>query len=205
MTRTHLIAGLITASALLSSCAGPQRIPPIEVWPDMDRQEKFKAQTGTFIFSDGRANRKPVEGTVAVGYLKEDEIFTTGIDKSSGTGPGMYVGKNPVQVTPDLLRQGQRRFNTYCSPCHDRTGQGQGVVPKKVMWIPTNLLEERVQLMPDGEIFNVISHGRRSMPAYRFQVLERDRWAIVSYVRALQRSARGTLADVPSDLRSDLR
>jgi mono/diheme cytochrome c family protein len=117
----------------------------------------------------------------------------------------MYTGKIPVEVTPELLKQGQRRYNTYCSPCHDRTGQGQGVVPKRTTWLPTNLMEDRVQTMPDGEIYNVVSHGRRSMPGYRFQIVERDRWAIVSYVRALQRATRGTVEDVPSDLRSDLR
>jgi len=187
-------------AALLAGCAGPQRVPPIEVWPDMDRQEKYKAQSGSELFSDGRSNRRPVEGTVAVGYLKEDSLFSTGLEPNN-----MYTGKIPVEVTPELLKQGQRRYNTYCSPCHDRTGQGQGVVPKRTSWLPTNLMEDRVQTMPDGEIYNVISHGRRAMPGYRFQIVERDRWAIVSYVRALQRSTRGTVEDVPSDLRSELR
>jgi mono/diheme cytochrome c family protein len=193
-------AALAAMAALLAGCAGPQRMPPIEVWPDMDRQEKYKAQAPSELFSDGRSNRRPVEGTVAVGYLKEDTLFATGLDPN-----GMYTGKIPVEVTPELLKQGQRRYNTYCSPCHDRTGQGQGVVPKRTTWLPTNLMEDRVQTMPDGEIYNVVSHGRRSMPGYRFQIVERDRWAIVSYVRALQRATRGTVEDVPSDLRSDLR
>lgn len=192
---------VLVASALaLAGCAGPQRTPPLEVWPDMDRQEKFKAQSPSALFSDGRSNRRPVEGTVAIGYLKEDEVFTTGLQN------GMYVGKNPVAVTPELLKRGQQRFNIYCAPCHDRTGQGAGVVPKHALgWIPTNLMEDRVQTMPDGEIYNVLANGRRSMPAYKYQVVEQDRWAIVAYVRALQRASRGTIDDVPQELRSELR
>jgi mono/diheme cytochrome c family protein len=198
-TTARALSIAAAAMMLLTSCAGPQRVPPIEVWPDMDRQEKYKAQSASPLFGDGRSNRPPVEGTVAVGFLKEDTILATGVDK------GQWIGKNPVAVTPELLKRGQQRFDIYCSPCHDRTGQGQGIVPKKAAWIPTNLMEDRVQTMPDGEIYSVISGGRRTMPAYRFQILERDRWAIVAYVRALQRSTRGTVADVPESLRSELR
>lgn len=190
---------LVTAVFMLVGCAGPQRTPPLEVWPDMDRQEKYKEQSASPLFSDGRSNRVPVEGTVAIGYLKEDTLFNTGVQN------GQWIGKSPVDVTPELLRRGQQRFNIYCAPCHDRTGQGAGIVPKKVIWIPTNLMEQRVQDMPDGEIFSVVSDGRRTMHGYKYQVVEQDRWAIVAYVRALQRSTRGTVADVPPTLRSELR
>ena len=190
-----LSAGLI----LQTGCAGPQRRPPIEVWPDMDRQEKYKPQTESPLFPDRRSNRRPVEGTVAVGQLKQDAVFFTG-----ETG-GQWIGKIPVAITPSLLERGQQRFNIYCAPCHDRTGQGQGIVPKRSGWIPTNLMEQRVFEMPDGEIYSVISHGRRSMPGYKFQISEHDRWAITAYVRALQRSTLGTVNDVPPELRAELR
>jgi mono/diheme cytochrome c family protein len=185
--------------AILAGCAGPQRRPPIEVWPDMDRQEKYKAQTESPLFSDGRSNRRPIEGTVAVGQLKQDSVLTTGVSE------GRWVGVNPAPVTRALLERGQERYNVYCTPCHDRTGQGQGIVPRKSGWIPTNLMEQRVFEMPDGEIYSVISHGRRSMPGYKYQILESDRWAITAYVRALQRSTLGTVADVPESLRAELR
>ncbi len=190
---------LILAVIALAGCAGPQRVPPLEVWPDMDRQEKYKAQTMSPLFNDGRSNRRPIEGTVAIGQLKEDSVLNTGVQN------GMWVGKGPVAITPELVRRGQQRFNIYCTPCHDRTGQGKGIVPKKAIWIPTNLMEDRVQTMADGEIFSVISEGRRSMPSYRYQIPEQDRWAIIAYVRALQRSTRGTVADVPPALVSELR
>ena len=193
------ITVLIAAIFTLVGCAGPQRTPPLEVWPDMDRQEKYKEQSASPLFSDGRSNRPPVEGTVAIGYLKEDTLFNTGVQN------GQWIGKSPVEITPDLLRRGQQRFNIYCAPCHDRTGQGAGIVPKKAIWIPTNLMEDRIKEMPDGEIFSVISNGRRTMHGYKYQIVEQDRWAVVSYVRALQRSTVGTVADVPPTLRSELR
>lgn len=197
MTKASI--ALLSGIAILAGCAGPQRVPPIEVWPDMDRQEKYKAQSPSPLFSDGRSTRRPVEGTVALGQLREDGVLYSGVSE------GQWVGKNPVEITPDLLRRGQQRYNIYCTPCHDRTGQGQGIVPKKASWIPTNLMEDRVFAMPDGEIYTVIADGRRTMPGYKYQISERDRWAIVAYVRALQRSSRGTVADVPPNLVSELR
>jgi mono/diheme cytochrome c family protein len=104
-----------------------------------------------------------------------------------------------------LLEYGQRRFNTYCSPCHDRTGQGRGIVAQRATWIPTNLQEDRVKQMNDGEIFNVVTNGRRSMPPYKFQVSSRDRWAVVAYVRALQRTSSASIADVPEDRKAELK
>ena len=115
----------------------------------------------------------------------------------------MYVGKSPVPLTPELLHEGQTKFNTYCTPCHDRTGSGQGIVPTRVpTWQPSNLTEDRVVQFADGDIFNVITNGRRTMPAYRFQITVEDRWAIIAYVRALQRAAHAhRQADVPADQR----
>lgn len=176
--------------AALAGCAGPSRRPPIEVFPDMDRQPKYKPQT---------ENRRPVPGTVAVGYLKEDEPFHTGI---SG---GMYIGRNPLPMGKQTLLRGQERFNIYCAPCHDRTGTGHGIVSQRTSWLPSNLHDPRQKNMTDGELFAVISGGRRSMPGYKYQVPAGDRWAIVAYVRALQRATSGTLADVPEELKEELR
>ena len=84
-------------------------------------------------------------------------------------------------------------------------GQGRGIVAQRATWIPTNLQELRVKQMNDGEIFNVVTNGRRSMPAYKFQVGSRDRWAIVAYVRALQRTSTASVADVPEDRKAELK
>jgi mono/diheme cytochrome c family protein len=117
---------------------------------------------------------------------------------------GKYVG-NPLPLDMAVLQRGQERFNIYCAPCHDRAGEGKGIVAQRSSWIAVNLHEQRIQDMADGQLFDTITHGKRTMPGYRYQVPERDRWAIVAYVRALQRASSGTVADVPPELRSDLR
>ena len=191
---------LPVAAVALAGCGGStSRNTPVVVFPDMDYQERYDPQTRRPFFADGRASRTPVPGTVAIGALHEDEPFYTGREG------GNYLGRNPVPITEDLLLTGQRRFNTYCSPCHDRTGQGRGVVATRAIWVPTSMHDDRVRQFNDGEIFNVITHGRRSMPSYRFQIREGDRWAIVAYVRALQRTRIGTINDVPADQQAGLK
>lgn len=197
---------LTIATVFLAGCARQtSRQSPVTFIPDMDYQGRYEPQGdrtfhgGKPIFSDARASLRPVEGTVARGSLVNDEPFNTGVENS------MYIGRNPLKVDAELLQYGQRRFNTYCSPCHDRTGQGRGIVAQRATWIPTNLQEPRAKQMNDGEIFNVITNGRRSMPPYKFQVVSRDRWAIVAYVRALQRTSTATVADVPEDRKAELK
>lgn len=186
---------------LLTGCtAVPSRKPAIEVWDDMRRQPKYRTQAYSPLFADNHETaRYPVPGTIARGYLKEDDAFYTGVVN------GNYVTKNPLPLNMETLKLGQQRFNTYCSPCHGRTGSGQGVVTQRASWIASNLYEDRVAQFSDGDIFDVISHGRRTMPGYRYQIVERDRWAIVAYVRALQRAEHGSVNDVPQELRTELR
>jgi len=193
------LACILVALLFLSGCSSVQRVPPVEVWDDMKRQPKFKPQMQNDLFADERDSRRPPEGVVARGHLAEDSVYNTGMDGE------MYVGKNPAPVTMDLLKHGQMRFATYCSPCHDRTGSGQGIVPLHApSWQPANLMEDRVVQFSDGEIFNVVSNGRRTMPAYKYQVSVEDRWAIIAYLRVLQRAAHSSVNDVPADHRSDL-
>ena len=125
---------------LLAGCSSIQRDTPIQVWDDMKHQQKFKAQAPVVgIFADGRSNRLLPEDTVPRSGIVDDSPYNTGLDK------GMYVGKNPVPITPALLEQGQAKFNIYCSPCHDQTGMGRGIIPAHVpIWQPSNLTEDRV-------------------------------------------------------------
>jgi cytochrome c5 len=203
--RTLFVAALGIATLMLSGCGSYSRNTPVVIFTDMDYQGRYEPQgdrsfrNAQSVFADHRASRRPVEGTIARGQLREDEGFSTGVVDNQ------YIGRNPVTVDIDVLKHGQARFNTYCSPCHDRTGQGRGVVGQRAIWIPTNLQEPRVRDMNDGEIFNVITNGRRSMPPYKYQVVDRDRWAIVAYVRALQRATGGTVNDVPEDKRAGLK
>jgi mono/diheme cytochrome c family protein len=195
-----LAAAAIGASLLSTGCSRfPSQNPPIQVWPDMKVQPKYKTQAQSPFFGDQRADRRPVEGTVAQGSLEENVPLATGQEA------GQYLAKNPEPLTKEVLARGQERFNIYCAPCHDKTGSGRGVVAARSTWVPGNLHDERIVAFVDGELYHVITHGRRSMPGYRFQIPEKDRWAIVAYVRALQLSWRGTMADVPAELQGKVR
>ncbi len=191
---------LLGCAVFLSSCANiTTRKPPVEVFPDMDRQPKYKAQGSGSFFSDGRAERPPVPGTVAKGELNEAESFDTGL---SG---GIYLGQNPLPMDAALLARGRQRYDIYCAPCHDRYGSGRGLVATRGAWLATNLHSDHIKAMKDGELFSVVSEGRRTMPGYRMQMEARDRWAVVAYLRALQRASSGTIEDVPADLRRSLK
>jgi mono/diheme cytochrome c family protein len=202
-SRRRLTAVAVLSLLALSACNSIQRDPPIIVWWDMKRQLKFRTEGETGLFPDGRNTRPIPEDTVVRGSQFEDTPYYTGMDGDK------YVGRMPVEITPALLHQGQFRFTTYCSPCHDRTGSGRGTVPTKVtadggVFQPANLMEDKFVEAADGDLFNVITNGRRNMPAYKFQVVTADRWAIIAYVRLLQRAAHGTLTDVPENMRASI-
>jgi mono/diheme cytochrome c family protein len=184
---------------ILAGCGVTTTNPPVEVFSDMRRQPKYKALEASPFFSDGRASRPPVPGTVAAGRLIGDEAFETGIAGK------MYVGRNALPIDAALLARGRERYDIHCSACHDRAGDGKGIVAVRTAWLAVNLHDERILQMTDGELFNVATYGRRTMPAYRFQTSAADRWAIVAYVRALQRAGQGAVEDVPSELRGQVR
>jgi|WetSurMetagenome_2_1015567.scaffolds.fasta_scaffold166617_1 mono/diheme cytochrome c family protein len=199
--RAALVMVVVALSALLSACSNfPSRQPPLYIWDDMKWQPKYKAQQQSKFFYDQRDSRRPVSGTVPQENFQPEQVLATGITASNE-----YVARNPEPLDKAVLLRGQQKFNVYCSPCHDRTGSGRGIVAARSSWVPGNLHDDRVVNMVDGEIFNVITMGRRSMPAYRFQINEKDRWAIVAYVRALQLSWRGTINEVPADMQAKLR
>lgn len=200
--RAVYVTSLTLLTVLLSACGGKQRDPAIHIFQDMEKQEKYKTQSESAFFSDGRAARRPPVGTVARGHLNDNEIVHTGF-----TPAGLYTGKNPFPIDADLLKVGQARFNVYCTPCHDQTGSGKGIVALRTpAWQPSNLLDDRVKGVADGDIYDAVTNGRRSMPAYKYQVQsEKERWAIVAYVRALQRATSGAVEDVPENLRAELK
>ena len=196
--------------AVAGSRGGLSRRPPIEVFPDMDRQARFRPQEPSDFFADGAASRLPVEGTVASEppvrvagrdvYSWEDHPFNTG--KLPGTAE--FVPVNPLPVTPELLARGRERFLIHCRPCHGAAGDGRGVMFKAGMAMAANLDGVRSVRQADGELFNTIGQGRNLMGGYAAAVSKEDRWAIVAYLRALHRSHLGILEDVPPEERPKL-
>jgi len=197
---------------------------PWEIFPDMVRQQKVRAQSPIDFFADGRGPRVPIANTVPVGYdvPKAQQNTPTGIPPAatatrselSGNRIGFSGGTDyyntgkmganwgtgiPVPVTEQLMQRGQQRFNINCSPCHGATAAGNGVAKQYGLNTVATLQDERIRKMADGEIFNTITNGKNTMMSYGGNVPVADRWAIIAYLRALQRSQNAAPADVPPE------
>jgi mono/diheme cytochrome c family protein len=184
--------------------------PHVHLFPDMDFQPKFKADTAMDLFADGRANRGEVAGTVARGQLKTDDEFYRGLAASGGS--WLTGFPKQIEISDATVKRGQNRFNIYCSACHGYDGRGNGVVPQRVAalggaWQARNLVEAGgpTVMMPNGQLFNTISNGYNTMMGYASQIPHADRWAIVLYVRALQRSQNASREDIPPDQQGSIR
>jgi mono/diheme cytochrome c family protein len=159
---------------------------------DMHDQPKYLPLRESAFYTDERSARPLVDGTVARGQLRDNELLFTG--KANGADATVF----PAPVTEKVMLRGQERFDVFCSPCHGRTGQGDGMVVLRGYRRPPSLHEERLRNAPVGHYFDVITNGFGAMPDYASQVKPQDRWAIIAYIRALQLSGHATLADVPA-------
>lgn len=192
---------------------------PWELFPDMVRQMKVRAQAPLKFFADGRGPRLPINGTVPIGYempkpptnspAVEAEVmpkaFSVGTDYADTGKMGNNWGTGiPIPVTPELIQRGQQRFNITCAMCHGATATGNGITKSYGLATVVSLQDDRIRKMADGEIFNTITNGKNTMLAYGPTIMVRDRWAIIAYLRALQRSQGATVADVPPEHRADL-
>jgi mono/diheme cytochrome c family protein len=164
----------------------------------MHDQPKYIPLRESDFFGDDRSARVPVEGTVARGELRDDTLLYTG--KVNGADAGVF----PFAVDAAVMARGQERFNIYCSPCHGRTGDGDGMVVRRGYRRPPSYYDERLRDAPVGHFFDVITNGFGAMPDYAAQIRPEDRWAIAAYIRALQLSEHATIADVPADRRRAL-
>lgn len=214
--------------------------PRIDLFWNMDFQDRPGPQQTSKLFADGRAMRPQIPGTVAVGDFHDNDAYYLGYlpkaegeeakapepaappadaapaaappaDAAAAAVPAMppepnYVADFPFEVTQARMLRGQTKFNIYCAPCHGLVGQGNGLVAIRATelmeptWLPpTNLTNDVVAAQPVGKIFDTITNGRRKMAGYAAQIEPDDRWSIVLYVRALQRSQRATLQEVPQD------
>ena len=197
-----LVPPLLIAKARVTPSGNTQ----VLLIPDMVRQPKFLPQSFNPLFLDNRAMRPLVAGTVAVDHAYLNSFLYRGITE------GEWASGFPMPLTQALVERGQARFNVYCTPCHgwDSSGQGpvaaQGQARSAETWVaPTSLLDATVRERPNGHIFNTITNGIRTMPAYGDQILPADRWAILSYVRSLQLSQAAPKALVPPERRGELR
>jgi mono/diheme cytochrome c family protein len=164
----------------------------------MADQPRYEPLSGTGFFGDERSARPLVEGTVARGQLRADEHLYR------GTAGGKLAETFPFPVTPAVLARGRERFNIFCSPCHDRLGNGQGIVVRRGFRAPSSYHIDRLRQAPPGYFFQVMTNGFGVMPDYAQQLRAEDRWAIVAYIRALQLSQHAAPADVPEAERQQL-
>jgi mono/diheme cytochrome c family protein len=165
---------------------------------DMHNQPRYKPLAATDFFGDGRSARPVIEDTVARGHLRLNDARYTGKVN------GKDVETFPFPITRADLARGQERFNIYCSPCHGRLGNAQGMVVKRGFKAPPSYTSERVMKLPVGHYFDVVTNGFGSMPSYASRVAVDDRWRVIAYVKALQYSETATVNDVPADRRADL-
>jgi mono/diheme cytochrome c family protein len=165
---------------------------------DMHDAPRYEPLEASSFFASGGAARTLVANTIPRGYLREDELLYTG--RTSG----QFANVFPMPVTADVMARGQERFDVFCSPCHGRTGAGNGLIVQRGFRQPPSFHEQRLKEAPAGYFFDVMTNGFGAMQDYSAQVPVADRWAIAAYVRALQLSQSATVADVPADRRSDL-
>jgi mono/diheme cytochrome c family protein len=202
-TAFALIPFAIAAKARNSTSTKPH----IHIFPDMDFQPKYKPDTACDQFADQRCNRGEVAGTIARGSLYADDTLYRGI------ADGKWITSFPkeLEITAAFLARGQERYNIFCAPCHGYDGSGLGAVGARLAatggsWPARSLIDPLASpaTMPNGLLFNRISNGFNTMSGYARQIPHRDRWAIVAYIRALQRAFNASASDVPADKRMSM-
>ena len=212
-----LFGVIIIAGVLALGFAGfrgqKTELTHIEWFDDMAHQPKFQPQHRNNFFGDGRAERQPVKGTVPIGFQLPGRYAQTGGSNNFGTFTSqpdyfstgrmgeVYGDGIPEELAKggiDFVKRGQERFDIYCAICHGRAGAGDGVVKGFGLATVASLLAQPIAEQPDGKIFNTITHGRNTMGAYGPVITVEDRWAIVAYVRALQKAGSGKLAAAPA-------
>jgi mono/diheme cytochrome c family protein len=159
---------------------------------DMHDQPKYEPYEVSDFFADGRASRPPVAGTVARGWLREDDHLYRGLGPDGG-----FAAALPMPLTRPLVERGRERFDIFCSPCHGRAGDGDGMIVQRGFLPPASLHEARLRAMPYGYFFDVMTHGFGQMSSYAAQVPVEDRWAIAAYVRTLQSSRHVAVDTLP--------
>jgi mono/diheme cytochrome c family protein len=186
--------------------------PPLEAFPDMDRQWRFKAQAPTNLFPDGRTDRPVPAGTVPhinrfqanYTHLKPKDRFYDDPYLASGRIGSNWGRGFPIDLTNAALAEGQQLYTIFCAVCHSDIGDGNGITKQYGMVATANLLLDRYREMPEGQIFNTITNGYNTMGPYGAKITPEDRWKIVAYMRALQFAADAPRTAVPVEKQKEL-
>ena len=182
---------LLTVTGCARGCTSSR--PPIHLNPSMDDQPKVLTQTASTFFFNGASMREPVPGTIPIGGLKEDAAFFTGKGADD-----KFVAAIPVTVDETLLERGRQRYVIYCQPCHDARGEGKGILFQRGNVPTASFHQEKILKYPDGQMFDIVTNGMGLMPAYRWPIPPADRWAIIAYVRELERRQLARAAAAPA-------
>jgi mono/diheme cytochrome c family protein len=187
---------------------------------DMQDQPKMKPMRGTTFFSDGLSSRKPIEGTIPRGHLRDDKPeYYTGKKSQPGSATAAATPAQqqtagsqqqiagaqqslfpddvevfPLLITKEIVTRGRERYDIFCSACHGLTGNGDGMIVRRGFRRAASLNDDRLRQAPVGHFFDAITNGWGAMPSYASQIPVQDRWAIVAYIRALQASQQNTAA-----------
>ncbi len=187
---------IVLASLLaLSGCGrgSTSSQPPIHINPSMYDQPKVLPQTASEFFYNGSSMRPPVPGTIPIGGLREDAAYFEGKGAD-----GKFVAAIPVSVDAAVVERGRERYAIYCQPCHDARGDGKGILFQRGNVPTASFHQEKILKYPDGQIFDVITNGTGLMSGYRWPIPVADRWAIVAYVRDLERRRLAAASNAPA-------
>jgi len=161
---------------------------------DMHDQPKLEPLEASTFFSNGMSSREWVEGTVARGQLREDKLLYTGLTEDD-----KFADELPMELDRELLERGRNRFEAFCSPCHGRVGNGQGMVVQRGFKHPKSFHEDRLRQIAVGYFFSVMTNGFGEMSSYAVQLSPEDRWAVAAYLRALQLSQKAPVDELSAD------
>jgi mono/diheme cytochrome c family protein len=162
---------------------------------EMATQPRYEPLDRSEFFDDQRSARPLVEGTVARGFLRDDEHLYRGL--AAGKPADVF----PFLIDKAALLRGQERYDIFCAPCHDQIGTGQGMIVRRGYQAPPSFHSDRLRQTEAGLFFQHITRGLRAMPDYAQQISPEDRWAIIAYIRALQLSQNARLSDLPEQER----
>tara|TARA_B100001248_G_scaffold261612_2_gene253342 strand:+ start:558 stop:1307 length:750 start_codon:yes stop_codon:yes gene_type:complete len=188
--------------------------PPLYVFPDMDDQEKYRPQGENTFYQNRMDDRPVVPGTIARGSSWETaKVFNEDFNYAQADNPELYTGKTrsgewvrgfPVEVNHALMELGQQKYTIFCQVCHSAIGDGDGITKQYGVATTLSYHDDRLRDMAEGEIFNTITHGKNTMSGYGEKLRPEERWAVIAYLRALQRAQNGTLDDVPTPFKKEL-